>query len=144
MNQRTGKIIEENTARFAAGFEARSELLRAQSCGQLEQQVEQINSQARQAFLRHSVNELNQRQQLWLQQAQKDLNDLAAQNLQQTRRGLSQVMRVLGEAVIRGAYQDVGGREEASSGLRRQDDVPETERIAEGEGCYQLVKTGEL
>jgi len=143
VNQRMGKIVEEGTTRFVAGFEARSELLRAQSCGQLEQQIEQINSQARQAFLRHIVTELNQRQQLWLQQAQKDLNDLAEQNLQQTRRSLSQVMRVLGEALIRGAYQEVGGLEEASSDLRRQDDVPETPRLAESGGCYQLLKTME-
>ena len=144
LNERMERMVEENTTRFVAGFETRSELLRAQSCGQLEQQIEQINNQARQAFLRHIVNELNQRQQLWLQQAQKDLNDLAAQNLQQTRRGLSQVMRVLGEALIRGAYEEVGAVEAVSSALRGQDDVPETERIAEGEGCYQLVKTGEL
>ena len=142
VNHRMERIVEENTTRFVARFEARSELLRAESCSQLERQIEQTSNQARQAFLRHIVTELNQRQQLWLQQAQKDLNDLAEQNLQRTRQSLAQLMKELGGALIRGAYQKVGESEEVSSGCNGQDDVQETDRLAENEGCYNLLNTG--
>ena len=142
MTQCMERAVEENTTRFVARFEARSELLRAESCSQLERQIEQTSNQARQAFLRHIVTELNQRQQLWLQQAQKDLNDLAEQNLQRTRQSLAQLMKELGGALIRGAYQKVGESEEVSSGCNGQDDVQETDRLAENEGCYNLLNTG--
>ena len=119
--------MEENTTRLVARFEARSELLRAQSCGQLVQQIEQMSNQARQAFLRHIVIELKQKQQLWLQQAQKDLNDLAEQNLQRSRQSLSRVMKEFGEALIRGTYQEVGAPEEVSCVCGGQEEALATE-----------------
>ena len=137
VNQRIGKIVEENTTLFVAQVEARSELLRTQACGQLEQQIDQITNQTRQAFMRHIVTELKQKQQLWLQQAQQELNDLAEQKLQRTRQSLSQVMKEFGETLIRGTYPEVGVLATVSSEISGREGVRQTERSAENEGYVQ-------
>ncbi|MBF8305218.1 MAG: hypothetical protein HW398_406, partial [Acidobacteria bacterium] len=140
VSQRMETLVDENTTRFVAQIEARSELLRAQSCGHLEKQIDEFTHQARQAFLRHIVTELEQKQQRWLQDAQKELNDLAEQKLQRTRQSLSIVMKEFGEALIRGPYAEVGVPGDASSGRNGQNGVAVTQCPAPGESCLQPVE----
>lgn len=137
LSQRMETMGEENTTRFVAQVEARSELLRTQACRQLEQQIEQLSNQTRQVFLRHIVTELKQKQQLWLQQAQTELHDLAEQKLQRTRQSLSTIMQEFGEALIRGTYPEVGALRTMSSEISGRAGVPLTERFAENAGYVQ-------
>ena len=104
---------EEAAARCAAQLETRSEELFTQAGARLEQQLNRIGSQVRQAFLRHLVSELSRSQQVWIQQAQRKLEGMATDHLQWTRRHLADVMKNFGEALIRQAYADAGATAEA-------------------------------
>ncbi len=131
LTQRMERVVEENTARFVAGLEARSKDLQTQSLAQLESQIEQTENQVREAFLRHMVTELNRRQQVWIQQAQRQLENLADQNLYRTRQGLSEIMKDLGEALLRQAYGEGAPQEELSSAGSGPEEAPVPARLVE-------------
>jgi len=106
--QSIAQQLNETADRVAAvrssAIEAKTEETLSQAGARLEQQLTRIGTQVRQAFLRHVVTELSNSQQAWIQQSGRQLEALAGEHLEKTRQSIAQLMRILGESLIRQAY----------------------------------------
>ena len=82
----------------------RSEQLLQECTARLEQQMDRVGIRVRQSFLRQVGAELTRSQRHWLEQAQRQLEHVAEQNLQRTRRNVSEMLRQIGETLLRQSY----------------------------------------
>ena len=123
--------LEEVVTRHSAALESRFEDSYTRASERLEQQLNRIGTQVRQAFLRHIVTELGRGQQVWIQQAQRQLEKLASENLERTRQTLSQYMKSYGESVIRQASVEAETPGQPSLALESQPVAPAPEFLAE-------------
>ncbi len=87
-----------------ASLAGRSEQLLQECTARLEQQMDRIGIQVRQSFLRQVGSELSRSQRHWLEQAQRQFEHVAEQNLQRTRRNISEMLRQIGETLLRQSY----------------------------------------
>ncbi|MBI4480953.1 MAG: PilZ domain-containing protein [Acidobacteria bacterium] len=123
--------MEEVVTRHSAALESRFEDSHTRASQRLEQQLNRIGTQVRQAFLRHIVTELGRGQQVWIQQAQRQLEKLASENLERTRQNLSQYMKSYGESVIRQASTEAETPAQSSLAFESQPAAPAPELLAE-------------
>ena len=123
--------LEEVVTRHSAALESRFEDSYTRASERLEQQLNRIGTQVRQAFLRHIVTELGRGQQVWIQQAQRQLEKLASENLERTRQTLSQYMKSYGESVIRQASVEAETPGQPSLAFESQPVAPVPELLAE-------------
>jgi hypothetical protein len=82
----------------------RSEQLLQECAARLEQQMDRVGIRVRQSFLRQVGLELTRSQRHWLEQAQRQLDHVAEQNLRRTRRNISEMLRQIGETLLRQSY----------------------------------------
>jgi hypothetical protein len=108
MAQQTAAVEKEAAERQWAAVEERTEQQLASANTKLEQQMTRVGTQVRQSFLRHVAAELNRNQQAWMEKAKEQMDEQAARNLQRTRGQFFELLKQLGETLIRQAYAESG------------------------------------
>ena len=134
VQQQIDRLVEERLSQFTTGLAARSEQLHAESRARIEQQVQEVWSQASQAFLRHIVSELNQEKQTWMQEAEGNLKNLADQNLTRTRRSMTELLKNLGTSLVEQACEAEAQSGQAATEVGKQgeqQDPQEPSRLIE-------------